>query len=189
MVERACVVDRHHGGDQFGQAGRRAGGLRVALPQHLPRVEVDQICGLAVDGEVGLSVRGQPVVREVEVIERLGRGRLGALQAEVERRSPCPRNVDRRGHGGRDDSERDKKSQTLASGPAARTRPRAPCFWDVGCDGGNPLGLVERHSSGRRFGALGARRAVDPTQFRVLGAKRSHRGAQLGRRVLRRVDG
>jgi hypothetical protein len=41
----------------------------IALPEHLARVEVDEICGLGVDRQLRLPVRGQPVVRKVEMVE------------------------------------------------------------------------------------------------------------------------
>ena len=54
-------------------------------PQDEPRVDVDEVGGLAVDRQVRLRVRGQPQVREVEVVE-VGRRRRGLRDSGRTRR-------------------------------------------------------------------------------------------------------
>jgi hypothetical protein len=97
------------------------------LPQDLPRVEVDEVCGLTVDREVGLAVRRQPVGREGEVVVCLRGGRVRALEAEVERRRAVVREVDSRRDGGRDDAEGDEEREPLAPAPALGTREGSWC--------------------------------------------------------------
>jgi len=60
--------------------------LGIALPHRHPRVEVDEVSGLAVNREIRLRVCGQPVVGEVEVVEARRGGRRRALEREPDRR-------------------------------------------------------------------------------------------------------
>ena len=121
VIEGAGVIHGDHRRDHLGQARGRPLGLRVALPQDLARVEVDQKCRLPVDRQVRLAVRSEPVVREIEVIEGF-RGRCGSgLEAELKRDRSRPRDVNRRCHRRNDHSDGDEKRQALAALPLPRT--------------------------------------------------------------------
>ena len=147
-VERTCVIHRNHRGHKLGQARRSACGLGVALPQHLARIEIDEIRRLTVDREVGLSVRREPVGREFEMVEGFWCGSGGALEVENERHGTCVRDKHRGRDRGRDDTERQEKPGELAPAPASRPRPRYSCFRNVGWDGGYPLVICRRDCTG-----------------------------------------
>src|SRR5437764_757357 len=91
-----------------------------------------------------LAARGEPVGREIEMVECLRGRRVGALEHEREWRDSCPRHVDGGRDRGHDYAERDEKREPFAPAAAPRARPHVPAFWDVGCDGGDPLGDVWR---------------------------------------------
>jgi hypothetical protein len=97
--------------------------LRVALPQDESRIQVDQICGLAVDREVRLRVRSQPQVRKVEVIE-VGRRRCGcAVQIEGDSLLAFGRHEAARHQTARDQGDGEKECETVAPAPLASARP------------------------------------------------------------------
>jgi hypothetical protein len=75
-----------------------------------------------VDREIGLTVRSEPVVGEVEVIKRLRRRRRRALEREVDRGVSMMREVDGARDRGNDDAERNKKCQAFAPSSPLRAR-------------------------------------------------------------------
>jgi hypothetical protein len=127
VVQRAGVVDRHHRRDQLGQAGRGARCIRVTLPQHHPRIEVDEVGRLGADGQVGLRVLGKPEVGEIEVVEgrRRRRGRPREIDADdgvvlgCDERARCPAHCER-------DNNNKKNRNPIAAPPVATTCMRVP---------------------------------------------------------------
>jgi hypothetical protein len=72
-----------------------------------------------VDRQRGLPVLGQPVIREFEMVERLGRGSGGAFELELDR---CVPGRDEAGRGySRDGDQSNRQKERGPLAPAAAT--------------------------------------------------------------------
>jgi hypothetical protein len=91
------------------------------LPQHHPRIEVDEVCRLGADGQVGLRVLGKPEVGEIKVVEGRRRRRRRGRPREIDADDGVVLGCERARRPADYERDNNKKNRNPIAAPAVTT--------------------------------------------------------------------